>query len=153
MKQNKTKTPDTPQNIYQTGNTDQKKSLRGLFAFLIVAVILLIGVVSVMGLLNIQLFRRVQELDADGYLFRVTSISDPDLPAAPESPRQTPKGVPQLQLQHTLPDADALPQLPPLSLQEIYDNSRSSVVSVIGQKGNGTGVIVFDGEKLLSATE
>lgn len=144
MSQKNINSGQTEQNVYQTGNTELKKRHRGLFAILIVTVVLLIGVVSVMGLLNVQLFRRVQELDPKSYAFQVTRVDDPTTPALSEVPRQTPAGVPQLQLQHMLPDADTLPQLPPLPLQEVYENNRSSVVSVIGQKGSGTGVILTD---------
>lgn len=144
MSQKNINSGQTEQNVYQTGNTELKKRHRGLFAILIVTVVLLIGVVSVMGLLNIQLFRRVQELDPKSYAFRVTRVDNSATPATPEVPRQTPAGVPQLQLQHTQPATEALPQLPPLPLQEVYDNNQSSVVSVIGQKGSGTGVIVTD---------
>lgn len=131
--------PTPEQNVYQTGNTETKKSHSGLFAILIVAVILLISVVSVIGLLNIQLFRQATEADPDGYAFRVTQISSLELPTQPEQSRETPDGVPQLQLQpapQTVSDS--------YSLQELYSQNIDSVVSVSGKKGSGSGVVITD---------
>ena len=144
MSQKNINAGQTEQNVYQTGNTELKKRHRGLFTILIVTVVLLIGVVSVMGLLNIQLFRRVQELDPESYAFRVTRVDGPETPALPVPPQQTADGVPQLQLQHALPPTDALPRLESLPLQDIYNNNINGVVSVTGKKGNGAGVIITD---------
>ena len=45
---------------YQTGSTKPPKNRGGLVAGLLVAVILLAGVSSILGLMNIQLFRMLQ---------------------------------------------------------------------------------------------
>ena len=142
MSQKKIVSGQTEQNVYQTGNTELKKRHRGLFAFLIVSVVLLIGVVSIMGLLNIQLFRRVQELDPKSYAFRVTRVDNSATPATPEVPRQTPAGVPQLQLQPAPPALAAMPQSDIFSMQNIYTGTIDGVVSVIGKHSSGTGVII-----------
>lgn len=49
------------QDSYQTGSTKPPKNRGGLVAGLLVAVILLAGVSSILGLMNIQLFRMLQE--------------------------------------------------------------------------------------------
>lgn len=46
---------------YQTGSTNPPKSNGGLVALLLVAVILLTGITQVLGLMNIQLFRQLQQ--------------------------------------------------------------------------------------------
>ena len=50
---------------YRTGQTQPRKSSRGLVAFLLICVILLGGVVSVLGMLNIHLFRQLQQADTE----------------------------------------------------------------------------------------
>jgi len=139
--ENKT-TPE--QCVYQTGDTYQKRSYRGLIAALIVAVILLIGVASVMGLINLQLFRKVLEQDPDQYEFRVTRVNTPEVPTHTEPTRRTPEGIPQLQLQ------PAAAREEPLPLQTIYGQTIDGVVSVIGQAGNGTGLVVIAGGYLVT---
>ena len=95
-----------PESFYQTGNTESGKSHRGLYLTLIVLVILLVGVVSVMGLLNIQLFRRVQELSPDDHVFQIARISEPEPAVLPDS---TPQGRNQkilcksISIRHRLP--------------------------------------------------
>ena len=49
------------QDSYKTGSTKPPKSRGGLVAGLLVAVILLAGVSSILGLMNIQLFRMLEE--------------------------------------------------------------------------------------------
>ena len=142
MSQKKIFSGQTEQNVYQTGNTELKKRHRGLFAFLIVSVVLLIGVVSIMGLLNIQLFRRVQELSPESYAFRVTRVNGPETPTAPGLTREFSEGVPQLSLQPAPPALAAMPQSDIFSMQNIYTGTIDGVVSVIGKHSSGTGVII-----------
>ena len=47
--------------FYQTGRTQPPKKRGGLFALVLVAFIFLSGIVSVLGLLNIQLFHRAEK--------------------------------------------------------------------------------------------
>ncbi len=49
------------QNTYQTGSTCPPKNYRGVIAVLLAAVIFLGGIVSALGLMNIRLFRQLQE--------------------------------------------------------------------------------------------
>ncbi len=46
---------------YRTGQTQPRKNRNGLIAFLLICVIFLCGIVSALGLLNIRLFRQLQE--------------------------------------------------------------------------------------------
>ena len=48
---------------YRTGHTHPKKSRNGPVAFLLICVIFLAGIVSLLGLLNIHLFRQLQQTD------------------------------------------------------------------------------------------
>jgi len=51
------------QNEYRTGDTRPPKNYRGIIAFLLVAVILLCGISSALGLMNIHLWQQLQEQD------------------------------------------------------------------------------------------
>ena len=52
------------QYAYRTGRTDPAKSSRGLIAALLICVIFLGGLVSALSIMNIQLFRQLQDTQA-----------------------------------------------------------------------------------------
>ena len=139
MKQENNK--PAPESFYQTGNTESAKSHRGLFAILIVVVILLVGAVSVMGILNIQLFRKVLELSPDEYVFQVTRLSDANAtqPTEAEAPREISGEELQIQLIQAPQAVANVPQEGGLSLQEIYNQNINSVVSISTGTGTGSG--------------
>lgn len=135
------KTP-VPESFYQTGSPDTGKSYRGLYATLIVVVILLVGVVSVMGLLNIQLFRRVQELSPEDYVFQVTRLADPEPARETQPARHETEDSLQISLAQT-PEAVAnIPREGGLSLQDIYKNNIDSVVTVSTNSGSYSGIVI-----------
>lgn len=51
------------QNIYQTGCTTPPKSRQGVITLLIILVILLCGIISALGMMNIRMFRMLEQLD------------------------------------------------------------------------------------------
>ena len=51
---------DWDDSVYGTGRTEPPKSRGGLFALLLILVIFLCGIVTVLGFLNIKLFRQLQ---------------------------------------------------------------------------------------------
>lgn len=51
------------ENEYRTGRTQPQKNRNGLIAFLLILVIFLCGIVSALSLLNIRLFRQLQQKD------------------------------------------------------------------------------------------
>lgn len=81
MKENK-RTPDM-ESFYQTGSTRPPKSYRGLVAVLLVLVIFLGGIVSALGLMNIQLFRALQNQTPAETSFRFSS--EQSLPVAEDT--------------------------------------------------------------------
>ena len=134
---------------YSTGPTEPPKSRRGLVAVLLAAVIFLGGIVSVLGVLNVQLFKRLQEDQPEESAFFQFSEADettapginedtvpskPDLPSGSVLLQQTPQGI------------ENIPQAGGLSLQQIYADTIDSVVSITctTQTGSstGTGVIL-----------
>lgn len=62
---------------YRTGQTKPQKSSRGLIAFLLICVIFLCGVVSLLGMLNIHLFRQLQQLGTETPLSFAEGELDP----------------------------------------------------------------------------
>lgn len=146
MKQENEKPSLPEQSFYQTGNTNHKRRHRGIFITLIVTVILLIGAVSVMSIMNIQLFRRVLELDSDPdvFAFRSAHALASDTTAGTEHPRKTTEDVPRLELHQTPPAIANIPQQGGLSLQDIYQQTADGVVTVTADGGNGSGVVISD---------
>ena len=154
MKQENLKTPAAEQSFYQTGNTVPKKSHRGAYILLLSGVILLVGIMSAVGFLNIQLFRRSREMSPADYAFRLSPVK-PEVTAA-EDPNTcaitpvTPKFSLQLQLEHAPIAVATIPQEGGLSLQDIYAQTIAGVVSVSGNGGFGSGMILSECGYLLT---
>ena len=75
---------------YRTGQTQPRKSSRGLIAFLLICVIFLCGVVSVLGMMNIHLLNKLQQVGTETPL----SFAEGDLtPVAPEGDSLTLGGI------------------------------------------------------------
>ena len=140
--------------MYETGRTRPPKSHGGLIALLLVIVIFLGGLVSVLGILNVRLFAKLQDLPEDEQ-DALSFISTTEETAPPE-PIQT-----EPTIAHTQPPADTdvflnpspdsvpnIPQEGGLSLQEIYTRNIDSVVSITcsypGGGSTGTGVILSE---------
>lgn len=142
---------------YRTGTTRPPKSHSGLVAFLLIAVIVLCGAVSVLGLMNIRLFRQAgmkSNQEGDGAVhFSPTNAQANDATNATlagEAGSQTDKHCYsediKLELNNSPTSVENVPQTGGLSLQEIYTKTIDSVVSITcrGKCGNtsGTGVVV-----------
>ena len=135
---------------YRTGRTNPPKSRRGLVAVLMAAVIFLGGIVSVLGFLNIHLFRRLQsEPPENEDLFQFSESDNTTTAKTPEEtvPAATtdrPSG--SVQLQQSPQSIENIPQTGGLSLQEIYAGAIHSVVSIRctthAGTSTGTGVIL-----------
>ena len=144
---------------YETGRTKPPKSHTGLIAVLLVVVIFLSGLVSFLGVLNVKLFAQLQALPEQEPEEQVSFISEtestepePELwdPSAPtEEPCEEPAVCSDtFQLN---PSPDSVPNVPQnqgLSLQDIYEKSIGSVVSIsctgYNSASSGTGVIMTD---------
>ena len=145
---------------YETGRTRPPKSHTGLIAVLLVVVIFLSGLVSFLGLLNVKLFAQlnaqpkeeenpvsfVSETEAAAHLLET---SDP----AAGIPEAT---APAEASDHSTfclnPSPESVPNVPQnvgLSLQEIYDKTIGSVVSIACSgsysASTGTGVVMTSG--------
>lgn len=140
------------QGVYRTGSTEPPKNHRGLIAVLFVSVILLCGVVSILGVMNIRLFQQVKSPQLDQSLPIVFSNDTESTFAIGETSVEAAQEIPASQ--ETIPyvtspaSVDSVPQAGGLSLQDIYDRNIPSVVSISSRNNRGsstgTGVILSD---------
>lgn len=116
MKNNET------QNIYQTGRTTPPKSHQGVITFLIILVILLCGIISGLGMMNIRMFRMLEQLNtastepavsfyrqehtpaADGVSAPVLGLTGQELTALYQNYYELPQG---LYISHITPGSPA----------------------------------------------
>ena len=57
-------TNEYPQESYQTGSTQPPKSYGGIIAILLILVIFLSGIVTILSMMNVHLFRMVKSQDS-----------------------------------------------------------------------------------------
>lgn len=141
------------ENSYRTGSTRPPKSRAGLIAVLLIAVILLCSIFGIMGLLDIKLFSQLQPEQPENPL-SFHQGSENTLPTSGESVATDPTQSTQpgkketLQLSPAPQGTENVPQAGGLSLQQIYENTIDSVVSISCTLNNGTssgtGVVISE---------
>ena len=142
--------------IYGTGRTSPPKNHGGLIAVLLVIVIFLGGLVSVLGILNVKLFRQLQDQsDTQEHSLAYLEETEPyffetypdDMFTEPAENSEAAAHTP-IQLDPTPDSVPNVPQEGGLSLQDIYAKNIASVVSITcanhGGSSYGTGVILSD---------
>jgi len=133
------------QSYYQTGSTRPPKNRQGFLAVALVVVIFLGGILSVLGFLNIHLFRQDSNNPDEDASFRFSSeesvtVTEPSA-AADTTPPTTGKEI-HLELNQSPQSVENIPQTGGLSLQSIYEKAIPSVVSISCSASTGTGVIL-----------
>ena len=128
---------------YGTGRTDPPKNRTGLMAVLLILVIFLTGIVTVLGVLNVRLFRQLSAREEESEL----SISFTQEETVPETvPETTAPALSgeefSLELRSSPQAAPNIPQEGGLSLQEIYARCAPSVISITTESASGTGVVL-----------
>ena len=68
---------------YRTGSTNPPKSYRGIIAILLILVILLISAVTVLGMMNIRLFRMLEQQSDSPVEFSENGVAEAALVTAP----------------------------------------------------------------------
>ena len=142
--------------LYETGRTRPPKSHGGLIALLLVVVIFLGGLVSALGVLNVKLFAQLTDNQQDGDTLAFLSETEEPTEIALETENPVPETeFPQpvpgsaMELNPSPESQENIPQTGGLSLQEIYEKTIDSVVSISCTLQNGsatgTGVILSDG--------
>lgn len=143
---------------YETGSTRPPKSHGTLIAVLLILVILLCGISSALGLLNIRLIsRQTGSPNPEGPVVFQPVGTDSTLPPADTDPTQTsvpPAGSGGISLDPTPEPLDNIQQAGGLSLQEIYVEAIDSVVSIScitsGGTSSGTGVVLTENGYLVT---
>ena len=145
---------DWDDQYYGTGPTQPPPSRGGLVALMLILIIFLCGIITVLGILNVRMFRqmKLQEKKQDLSISFTTEPTVPDHTAptaAANEPAMVSEGevFSSMQLQSSPQSIDNLPTEGGLPLQEIYSRNIASVVSITstgyhGGKSTGTGVIL-----------
>ena len=131
---------------YGTGRTQPPKSHSGLVAILLIAIIILMSTVTLLGVLNIRMFRQLNQRE---------NAQSLNICLAPEKTQEATKsdgGLVQIDAQQATAPAVRFPPLETetvgLTLQEIYVKCIPSVVSItaqgLGGASTGTGVILTE---------
>lgn len=146
-------------NSYQTGSTRPPKKHRALVSILLAAVIVLGGISSALGVLNIRLFRQIHAQTSDeggaqiGFFEEVQQ--DENISGALHNPAAGGADL-TLDIQSSPESVENIPQTGGLSLQQIYEKAIGSVVSIscrtASGSSSGTGVVLSaDGYLLTNA--
>ena len=138
------------EDTYQTGRTHPPKNHGGLIAVLLVAIILLGGIVSAMSILNIRLSRQLRSQNDPSNPMSFYSTENTTATTGETLPTQQPEIDEtdwSLDLNHSPQSVENIPQEGGLSLQQIYQNTIDSVVSIVctlnsGSTASGTGVVL-----------
>ena len=140
--------PQEPQypGTYQTGSTRPPKNSSGLVAFLLVVVIVLLGVVTLLGVMNVKLFRQLgSQLPEETLGISISNQSQ--VPFATVGEIQATEAAADPIEIATTPTAEAnYAREGALSLQQIYSDNIAAVVSIIctgrNSSSTGTGVVL-----------
>ena len=129
--------------VYGTGNTMPPKSQNGLVTLLLILVIFLSGIISALSFLNIKLFQELnyQKQQPDTPLMSFTGLEpDPTVAYTPPGPDISFSGRSDVDISlHQPPQSpENAPEGDALSLQEVYDKTIISVVSVSASGETGT---------------
>lgn len=124
---------------YQTGHTAPPKSKGGIVAVLLTVIILLGGVISILGLLNIHMFRQL--MGANNQKEALAEVA-PDQEGV-NSAMEVTRGVGETIVLNPSPlSPENIPQEGGLSLQEIYSRSVACVVAVKTDVATATGIVL-----------
>ena len=122
---------------YQTGTVTGPRHHGGMVAVLLVAVVLLCGMITILGLLNIRLFVELKKQENSALHLHSGTSAETDATI----PTSTPEKDFSMEIQ--LPgNAGTGIGSGNLSAQQIYDNCIASVVTITGDENVGTGVVL-----------
>ena len=151
MEENKNNGPELwDDGAYGTGRTRPPKNHTGLMALLLVVIIFLAGIVTVLGFLNVKLFRELSTQESKEEDLPISFSSEQPAealtPAENMEDRQAYCKDTTIDLKSSPQSVSNMPEEGGISLQEIYEKNIPSVVSIRvklpGGSSTGTGVIV-----------
>jgi len=135
--------------VWQTGSTQPPKSRGGVIAVMLILIIFLCGIITVLSILNIRLFQKLQvQKDNDLSISFTVGATEPPEFISETSPHpilsQDTQAV-SFDLQESQKSIENIPVEGAMSLQDIYVQNIGSVVSISNIMQNtsstGTGVI------------
>ena len=133
--------------IYGTGRTEPPKNRGGLLAGLLILIIFLCGIITVLGVMNIRLFQKLQlrEQKESAMSFTVCETQAATVPPT-ISQQSAEKTAASINLETSPQSKSNMPDPEGLSLQDIYLQNIDSVVSITsilsGGSSTGTGVVL-----------
>lgn len=137
--------------VYGTGPMEPPKKPGGILAFLLILVIFLCGIVSILGIMNVRLFRQLKAQEADTLSISFTNEATQSAEATEGTTAPTEQSLlsqTTIDLQQSPQSVENRAQPEGLSLQEIYSLAIDSVVSIscTGSSGtsSGTGVVLTE---------
>ena len=146
---------DWDDQYYSTGHTQPPKNRGGLIALMLILVIFLSGIVTVLGILNIRMFRELKVQQRENSELSIAFTTEATVPpetaalaaAYEESvPLHPESEFTSMSIQPSPQGMDNVPMEGGLPLQEIYTINIGSVVSIscsgYGTSSTGTGVIL-----------
>lgn len=138
---------NTEQDSYKTGSTNPARKRGGLVAVLLVAVILLAGVSSILGVMNIQLFQMLQEENSVSFTTQTPAASEPANAAPGElNLGLTVAGISELDQRYfQLPAGALITQVQPRSCAEKAGLAAGDIILTVD------GTAVTDGDSLTQA--
>ena len=142
---------DWDDSVYGTGRTEPPKNRGGVYALLLILVIFLCGIITVLGILNIKLFRQLQtQKEEDVSLSFVVETVPEETEAAVVSETAPPaeREFSSIDLHQSPQSVNNVPAEGGMPLQDIYAQNIGSVVSITcaqhGGSSTGTGVILSE---------
>ena len=141
---------DWDDSVYGTGRTEPPKSRGGMIAVMLILIIFLCGIIALLGILNIKLFRQLQVRQQEELSISFTTgatVSEELLsPEAETRPYGADPQIASMDLHQAPQGIDNVPAEGGMALQDIYTRNIDSVVSIICSLYNGsstgTGVIL-----------
>ena len=142
---------DWDDSVYGTGPTQPPKNRGGAVALMLILIIFLCGIITVLGILNVRLFRQLklrQENELSISYAPETTVPTETVPVLTE-PMVIAEGPSIPMEMHNSPaSVSNVPEEGAMSLQDIYLQNISSVASIIcnltGSTSTGTGVILSE---------
>ena len=144
--------PDWDDRVYGNGPTEPPKNRGALVALMLILIIFLCGIVTMLSLMNIRLFRelntdkREEELAISFTTEPTTEAVEKTAPTQPAAPAAVSAPNATMHLQAAPKGIDNIPEGGGMSLQDIYTLNIPSVVSITCQgsrsASSGTGVVL-----------
>lgn len=143
---------DWDDSVYGTGPTQPPKNRGGAVALMLILIIFLCGLITVLGILNVRLFRELRLREENELSISYTPETTlPLTTTAPTLPKEIiPASEPLLpmDLQQSPASVSNVPEPGAMALQDIYLHNIGSVVSILcshpGSSSTGTGVILSE---------